>query len=56
MVMGDSKEKSSGHHIYESTIVGQRSGQIVSCSVAGYNSPFEFENRVNEVRLWFHIN
>ncbi|KAK4836382.1 hypothetical protein QYF36_022255 [Acer negundo] len=38
--------------IYESQV----SGEIVPYSVAGYNSPFESENRVNEVMFWFDKN
>ncbi|XVF44393.1 hypothetical protein PTKIN_Ptkin02bG0116200 [Pterospermum kingtungense] len=29
------------------------SGDAVLYTAAGYNSPFEYENRVNEVMLWF---
>ncbi|TYH96212.1 hypothetical protein ES332_A12G163100v1 [Gossypium tomentosum] len=31
----------------------QHSGRFLLYSAAGYNSPFEHENRVNEVMLWF---
>ncbi|XVE50025.1 hypothetical protein DITRI_Ditri01bG0129000 [Diplodiscus trichospermus] len=38
---------------WESTMTNKHSGDSLLYSAAGYNSPFEYENRVNEVMLWF---
>ena len=38
---------------WESSIPKKHSGDSLLYSAAGYNSPFEYENRVNEVMLWF---
>ncbi|KAI8572441.1 hypothetical protein RHMOL_Rhmol01G0198800 [Rhododendron molle] len=38
---------------WESAIAKTYGGGIVPYTVAGYNSPFELVNRVNEVVLWF---
>ncbi|KAJ6428459.1 hypothetical protein OIU84_023814 [Salix udensis] len=38
---------------WESSIAKTQSKGHVPCSVAGYNSPYEHENRVNEVMFWF---
>ncbi|MBA0862509.1 hypothetical protein Goshw_009446 [Gossypium schwendimanii] len=37
----------------KSSASNQHSGRALLYSAAGYNSPFEHENRVNEVMLWF---
>ncbi|KAF9689024.1 hypothetical protein SADUNF_Sadunf01G0048900 [Salix dunnii] len=38
---------------WESSIAKTQSKGHVPCSVAGYNSPYEYEDRVNEVMFWF---
>lgn len=38
---------------WESSIARTQSRGRVPCSVAGYNSPYEYENRANEVMFWF---
>ncbi|KAH1074094.1 hypothetical protein J1N35_026422 [Gossypium stocksii] len=47
------KESLKGTGRYKSSASNQHSGRSLLYSAAGYNSPFEHENRVNEVMLWF---
>ncbi|XVF02133.1 hypothetical protein REPUB_Repub04eG0149600 [Reevesia pubescens] len=46
-------KKSLKDTAWESSIPNKHSGDSQLYSAASYNSPFEYENRVNEVMLWF---
>ncbi|KAJ0103207.1 hypothetical protein Patl1_05413 [Pistacia atlantica] len=46
-------EKSLNGTKWESSIVKKSKGNAMTYTIAGYNSPFDKENRVNEIIFWF---
>ncbi|XP_031286209.1 heme-binding protein 2-like isoform X2 [Pistacia vera] len=46
-------EKSLNGTKWESSIVKKSNGNAMTYTIAGYNSPFDKENRVNEIIFWF---